>query len=140
MKILKTLTSSNYSTVQQVLVKLRTRLPMSTKGRVRFFSFYLDLEMFAKIKKRPGFYSLAFYTFINNSRSKQNKRIPHTLFRHYQQKTCAKFQQKILNFVVVGAPESFQFFRQKACFLGNRRGFSLFRQRILHNLISTTKL
>ena len=29
--------------------------------------------------KRPGFYTLVFYTFINNSRSKQNKKIPHTI-------------------------------------------------------------
>ena len=41
--------------------------------------FYLDLELLAKIKKRPDFYKLVFYTFINNSRSKQNKKIPHTL-------------------------------------------------------------
>ena len=32
-------------------MKLRTRLPMSTKGRAGFFSSYLDLELFAKIKK-----------------------------------------------------------------------------------------
>ena len=36
------------------------------------FLFYLDLELFAKIK-RPGFYKT---TFINNSRSKQNKKSP----------------------------------------------------------------
>ena len=50
---LKTLTSSNYPTVQYFLLKLRTRfyLPMSTKGCVRLFLFHLDLELFAKIKK-----------------------------------------------------------------------------------------
>ena len=42
--------------------------------------FYLDLELFAKIKKRPGFYTLVFYTFINNSRSKQNKKNPTQAF------------------------------------------------------------
>ena len=37
-------------------------------------------------------------------------------------KTCAKFQQKIIKSMVVGARQSFQFFRQKAWFLGNNRG------------------
>ena len=36
--------------------------------------FCLDLELFSKIKKRPDFYTLDFYIFINNSRSKQNKK------------------------------------------------------------------
>ena len=40
--------------------------------------------------------------------------------------------------MVVGAPQSFQVFRQKTWFLGNNRG--LIRYQILHNLISTTKL
>ena len=35
---------------------------------------------------------------------------------------CAKFKQEILKSVVVGAPQSFQFFRQKNRFLGNNRG------------------
>ena len=30
--------------------------------------------------KRPGFYTLAFYIFINNSRSKQNNKNPTHLF------------------------------------------------------------
>ena len=47
----KTLTSSNYPTVQYFLLKLCTRflLTMSTKGYVGFFKFYLDLELFANI-------------------------------------------------------------------------------------------
>ena len=53
---------------------------MSTKGCVAIFLFYLDLELFAKIKKRPGFYTLVFYTLINNSRSKQNKNNPTQAF------------------------------------------------------------
>ena len=51
-------------------------LPLSKKGCVESFLFYLDLELFAKIKIRPGFYTVIFYTFINNSRSKQNKKNP----------------------------------------------------------------
>ena len=53
---------------------------------------------------------------------------------------CTKFQQKILNFVVVGARRSFQFLRQIAWFLGNNRALSKFSYQILYNLISTTKL
>ena len=47
------------------------------------FLFFLDLELFAKIKKTYGFYALAFYIFINNSRSKQNKKKSYTLFCIY---------------------------------------------------------
>ena len=62
-------------------------------------------------------------TLINNSRSKQNKKNPkHPFVDITKYKTCAKFQQKILNSMVVGAPQSFQFFRQKTWFLGNNRG------------------
>ena len=54
---LKTLTSSNYPTVQYFLLKRRTilYLPLSKNECVGFFLFYLDLELFAKIKKKPGF-------------------------------------------------------------------------------------
>ena len=51
---LKNLASSNYPTVQYFLLKLRTHvsyLLISTKGCDGFFSFYLDLKLFAKIKK-----------------------------------------------------------------------------------------
>ena len=49
---LKTLTSSNYPTVQYFLLKLRTRFLLTNFYKrvcVRFFLFYLDLELFAKI-------------------------------------------------------------------------------------------
>ena len=52
---LKTLTGSNYPAVQYFLLK-----PW----------------VICKNKKRPGFYTLVFYTFINNSRSKENKKNP----------------------------------------------------------------
>ena len=51
---LKNLASSNYPTVQYFLLKRRTHvshLLISTKGCDGFFSFYLDLKLFAKIKK-----------------------------------------------------------------------------------------
>ena len=53
---------------------------------------------------------------------------------------CAKIQQKILNSVVVGARQSFQFFRKIAWFLGNNRGLSKFRNQTLRYLISITNL
>ena len=45
---------------------------MSTKVCSRFFKFCLDLELLAKIKKIPGF-----YTLTGNSRSEQNKNPEH---------------------------------------------------------------
>ena len=87
-----------------------------------FFLFYLDLELFAK-SKRPGFYTLVFYTFINNSSSKQNKKNPtHPFVDITKHKIYAKFQQKILRSMVVGTRQSFQFFKQKTWFLGNNKG------------------
>ena len=60
----------------------------------------------------------AFYIFINNSRFKQNKNNHGQPFVDiFNQETRAQFQQKILNFMVVGARQSFQFFRQIAWFL-----------------------
>ena len=89
---LKLLTSSNYPTVQHFLLKLRT-LILLTEENMGFFLFYLDLELFSKIKKIPGFYPLVFCTFVNNSRSKQNKKNPTQSFIDITKyKTCAKFQ------------------------------------------------
>ena len=60
----------------------------------------------------------------------------HTPFcRHYYVENACKISAKKKNkSMVVGARQSFGFFRQKACFLGNNR------YQILYNLISTTKL
>ena len=45
---------------------------------------------------------------FNNSYSKQNLRNPkHPFVDIGKWKTCAKFQQKIFNFMVVGARQSF---------------------------------
>ena len=67
--------------------------------------------------KRPSFYLLTetrfFYIFINNSRSNQIKKNPEQLLVDIvKQEMCANFLLKILNSVVVGAHQSFQFFRQ----------------------------
>ena len=110
---LKTLTSSKYPTVQNFLLKLRTGFLLTNvyKRVCGIFKFHL-----------PGIYILVFFIFFNNSRSRQSKRNPeHQFVDIIKQKTCAKFQRKILNFIVVGARQSFQFFRQKTRFLGNNR-------------------
>ena len=142
-KKLKTLTSSNYHRVQYFLLKLCTRFLLTNVYKsVRGIFFILFRSwVICKNLKRPGFYTLVFYTFINNSRSKQNKKNPEQAFVDIvKQETCAKFKQKLLNFEAVGARQSFQFFRQIAWFLGNNRALSKFRYRILYNLISITKL
>ena len=83
----KTLTSCNYPTVQYFLLKFAHifYLPMSTKGCVGFFSFYLDLELFAKIKKDlVSTHSLFILLLITQDLNKIKK--SHTsLCRHYKQ-------------------------------------------------------
>ena len=69
---LKTLTSSNYPTVQYYL-------PLPKKWCVGFFLFYLDLGLFAKIKKNlvstHSFFTLLLITQDLN----KTKKIPQTL-------------------------------------------------------------
>ena len=84
--------------------------------------------------------SQVFLGFANNSRSKQIlKNLEHSLVDIGIKETCAKFQQKILNSTVVGASQSFQFFKQKTSFLENNRTLSKFLYEILLHLISTIK-
>ena len=54
--------------------------------------------------------------------------------------TYSYLQQKILNFAVVGACQSFQFFRYTVWFLRNNTILSKFRYRVSYNLIRITKL
>ena len=134
---LKTLASSNYRRVQYFLLKLHTHFLLTNVYKRVLFRF----SVIWKNKKRPGFYTLVFYIFINRSRSKQNKKnSEHFFVDIVNQETCANFQQKILNFVAVAACESFHIFRQIAWFLGNNRAFSELKYCILNNLISIIKL
>ena len=95
---------------------------MSTKLRVGFFLLCLDLELFAKIKKDlVSIHSFFTLLLITQDLSKI-KKVPQNPFVDItKQKTCAKFQQKILNCMVVRAHHSFQFFKQKTWFLVNNR-------------------
>ena len=71
------------------------------------------------------------------------KKTPNTSehFANIERETSAKFQQKILlNSTLVGARQSFQFFRQTTWFLGNKRALPKFKYRIWHHLISIIKL
>ena len=115
-------------------------LPMSIKGCLGFFYVVWILSNLQK-SKQTCFLHTCFSHFFNNSRSKQNENnFEHPFADIVKQKRCAKFQQKILNFVVVGARQSFQFFRHIVWFLGNNIALSKFRYWILYNLISITKL
>ena len=82
-----------------------------------------------------------FLIFTNNARSKQNKKNPtHAFVDIGKTETSTKFQQKTLNCTVVGARQSFQFFKQITWFLGNKRALPKFKYWILHHLISIIKL
>ena len=95
-------------------------------------------------KKGHGFYILTETRFVNNSRCKQNqKNSEHSFADIVQTEACAKFQQKILNSVVVRACQNSQFFRQITWFLRNKKikkALSKFKHWILHDLISIIKL
>ena len=93
--------------------------------------FCLDLELFAKIKKDlVSTHSILTPLLITQGQNKI-KKIPNTILQTLSRKGV-KFQQKILNPVVVGAHQSFRFSRQKTWFLGNNRGLPQFRYQILH--------
>ena len=101
---------------------------------------YLDLELFAKIKKTWFLHSFLTLLLITQDLNKIKKNPEHPFVDIVKLETCEKFQQEILNFVAVGASQSFQFFRQIAWFLRNNRAFFKFSYQILYNLISITKL
>ena len=78
---LKILTSSNYPTVQYFLLKLRTRFLLTNvyKRVCGIFLFYLDLELFAKIKK-DLVSTYSFFTLLLITQDlKKIRKTPHTL-------------------------------------------------------------
>ena len=91
---------------------------------VRGFLFCLSLELFAKIKKglvsthsqKPGLSKTQDLNKIKKSRT--------PLCRHLQVGIVCKISAKILNSVVVGARQKFQFVRKITWFLGNNRALS----------------
>ena len=83
---LKTLTSSNYPTVQYFLLKLCILFftyQCLTKGCVEFFKFHLDLELFTKELKKTGFYTLVL-TLLSRTQDLNKIKKSHTPFcRHW---------------------------------------------------------
>ena len=81
---LKTLTSSNYPTVQYFFLELWKRFLLSNvyeRMRAICFIILFRSRVICKNLKRPGFYTLVFYIFINNLSSKQNKKTRRTLLQ-----------------------------------------------------------
>ena len=138
---MKTLRSSNYPRVKYFLLKFWTRFLLTNvyKRCSGLFLFCLDLELFAKLKM-TWFLHAKEASFLNDSRSKRNKKnLEHPFVDVSKKEMCVKFQQKILNSMVVGARQSFQFFRQTIWFLENHRALSRIFYGILHYLISIIK-
>ena len=66
-------------------------MPYKNLDKALLFSRNQVLSYLQKLK-RPGFYTLVFYNFINNSGSKQNKRnTEHSFVDIVKWETCAKF-------------------------------------------------
>ena len=96
LEILKTLTSSNYPTVQYFWLKLCTRflLTIVYKSMCGIFFISVISWVICKNLKRHDFCTLVFYTFINDSRPKQNKKNP---THHFVENVC-KISAKNINF------------------------------------------
>ena len=116
---LKTLTSFNYGRGKYFLLKLSTR----------FLLFYFLI----------GFstHSMPFLITQDLKKIKINPEQPFVGI--VKSVTCGKFQQIILNSMVVWARQSFQVFRQIIWFHWNNRALSKFRNQILRYLISIIK-
>ena len=105
---LKTLTSSNYHKVYYFLLKLRTRFLLTNVYERVFGTFLLclDLQLLAKIKK-DLVSTRSFLTFLLITQDKKNPENPFVDIA--KQETCAKFQQKIFNFVQLKLVKVFHF-------------------------------
>ena len=116
---------------------------MPKKGCSAFFLFYLDLEFIKKVKilvsvsvwKVGLFYFLQITQDLNTRKSNE-----HSFEDIGNSETCEKFQQKMLNSMVVCFSQSFQFSRQNTLFLKNSEVLSKFFREILYCLISIIKL
>ena len=94
---------------------------MSLKRCSKFFFIRSELQLFAKIIKdlvsthsqKPG---LSITHNLKKIKNPKNSNLDNG-----KKKTCAKFQQKKLNSMVVGARQSFHVFREISWFLGNKK-------------------
>ena len=88
-----------------------------------------------------GVETRSFFILANNPNSKPDRKNPeHTSVNIRKWQLSTKFQQKLLNSMVVGARQSLQFFRKNTWFFENGRALSKFLYDILHYLINITKL
>ena len=93
------------------------------KGVWDFILFYLDPELFKNVKKHMVSTHSSFTHLLITQDLNKIRKTPHILLSALlSRKRVQNFSKKILNFMVVGARQSFQFFRQKSLFLGNNRG------------------
>ena len=76
---------------------------------------------------------------ITQDLNKIKKNPEHAFVDIGKKETFAKFQQRTLNSMVVGARQSFQFLRLKTWFLKNNRALSKFLFGVSHYLISIIK-
>ena len=100
-----------------------------------FLLFFLRSWIICPKQKKPGLFTLTKQSISitrDLSKIKKNKKIPNT-FLQTLLSAMQNFRKKILNSMVVGARQSFQFFRQVIWFLGNYRTLSKFKYWILHS-------
>ena len=90
---------------------------MSAKGCSSGFNsfFFLNVELFAKIKKTlvsTHSKKASFFKFLLTQELSKIKNLEHPFVDTVKQKTCAKFQLKILNSMILyQAHQSFHIFR-----------------------------
>ena len=127
---LKTFTSSNYNKLWQFLLKFCTRSLLTNVYKIIVWDFLILFRtwVICSNKKRSVFCTLTKTKFINNSRSKQNKKknSEHTFVDIGKMETRAKIQQKIFGNMEVGTRQGFQFFWQITWFLGHKRASFLY--------------
>ena len=138
--------SSKYHKLQYFLLKLFTRFLFTNTYKRVFGIFLILFRSWVICKNKKDLVSThSFFTFLlitqDLNKMKKKKKIPNTLlYTFLNRKHVQNFGKKLLNFMTVGGCQSFQFFRQITWFLGSNRALSKFRYRILHNLVSITKL
>ena len=123
---LKVLTSSNYLQTLIIFVETLHTFPTYQCLQKDVWDIFILFRtwVISQNQKIPSFYTLTETSFIKIRKIQFLTQDLHKIRKtpHIRKtEMCAKFQQKILNFTVVGAHQSFQFFRLVAWFFGNAR-------------------
>ena len=125
---LKTLMDSNYPRVQYFLLKLSTSFLLTSIYKrvcgtffILFRSWVINKNVKNECVETRPFYFLQITQDLNKIK---NPTYPFVDIG--KSEMCGKFQQKIFNWRVVGAGQSFQMFRQNTWFLGNNRALYKF--------------